>query len=389
MPKIVLGFLKILLTCLLTLVLIAIELAQVQYIQSQRYTFTPPQPFKGDSLYNPYRSTDTVWQKCNFHAHARAWGGITDGKHNTTQALIEKYKSMGYSVICVSDYHSINPQQELNHPAFIPVYEHGYNLFKAHRLALGSQEISFYDITLFPNTSDKQYIINRIKQHSPYIAIAHPKFGGGHTFKDLTLLSGYEVLEVLNHYRLSDKYWDTVLSAGKPVWIVGNDDNHNISKPDETGAKWTMIASNTSDGKTVLEHLVTGKAYGVEGRGGVNDNHLKSLQVQVQTMYLQLEKPAKEISFIGQNGKVRAVVHQADTASYTFLPDDTYIRIVINNEHTKMYLNPVIRYDGVQAPQNTMTAQFDLLQTWLMRFRVLLTAILAFVVYRLLWRKIW
>jgi len=381
--------LKVIITGLLTLLLIAIELAQLQYIQSRRYSFAAPQVFSGDSLYNPYQSIDSLWQKGNFHAHARAWGGITDGKHNTTEALIEKYQQMNYSVICVSDYHSINPQQAIQEPSFIPVYEHGYNLFKAHRLAMGSHDVSFYDITLFPNTSDKQYIINRIKQQSPYLTIAHPKFGGGHTFEDLALLSGYECLEVLNHYRLSDKHWDTVLSAGKPVWIVGNDDNHNISKPDETGAKWTMIASDTNKGTAILENLTNGKAYGVEGKGGVNDNHLQFLKVNGQTLFLKLENPAKEIAFIGQNGKTNALFTNTDHASYVFHPTDTYLRTLITNEQTKMYLNPVIRYDGKTKPENTMTAVYNPIKTWLMRLRVVVTAILSLVVYYISVRKLW
>ncbi len=372
----------------LSLVFIALLLAQLQYIQSQRFTFLPPKPFSGDSLYNPYAGIDTAWQKANFHAHARAWGGFTDGKHNSTQDLIKTYQNMDYRVIAVSDYHSINPQQDTASAAFVPVYEHGYNLFKAHRLAMGSKLVSFYDITFFPNLHDKQYIINRLKQTSPYLTIAHPKFGGGHTFADLAHLSGYECIEVLNHYRRSDVYWDSALTAGKPVWIVGNDDNHNIKKPDETGVKWTMIAANSNHAHTILKNLTTGKAYGVEGKNGTNDNLLKSLTVNQLTLQVQLLNPAAEIAFIGHNGKTKATFTQTDKAQYTFLPDDTYIRTVITTPTTKMYLNPVLRYDGKNPPKNTLTAHYNPIHTWFMRLRVLVTALALVWLYRRLMRLI-
>lgn len=128
---------------------------------------------------------------------------------------------------------------------------------------------------------------------------------------------------------------------------------------------------------------------GVEGKGGVNDNHLQFLKVNGQTLFLKLEKPAKEIAFIGQNGKTNALFTNTDHASYAFLPTDTYIRTLITNEQTKMYLNPVIRYDGKTKPENTMTAVYNPIKTWLMRLRVVVTAILSLVVYYISVRKLW
>lgn len=148
MAQLLIRLLKITASAFLFLLWLALFLSIIQHIQSRRYTFMPPQPFTGNYLYNPYTGADTVWRKCNFHAHTHAWGGLTDGRSNEAPDLINKYRQMGYDVACISDYHSINPQQDTASGYFIPVYEHGYNLFKAHRLVLGANKVSFFDISL-------------------------------------------------------------------------------------------------------------------------------------------------------------------------------------------------------------------------------------------------
>ena len=169
---------------------------------------------------------------------------LTDGKAQNGQQLIARYNSMGYEVKCISDYHQINPQQNTADPLFVPIYEHGYNLFKAHRLPMGSTNISYYDVSLLHQLDDRQAIIRRLKNTSPYVAIAHPEFGKGHPLSDFPHLTGYDCMEVLNHYRRSDKQWDAALSAGRPVWIIANDDMHDLNKPKEVGVRWTMVAAN-------------------------------------------------------------------------------------------------------------------------------------------------
>lgn len=364
-----------------TLVALVVVLSNLQYIQSLRYDFSPQKPFSGTALYSPYRSTQ-MWQKCNFHAHANAWGGLTDGKTQTGKMVLAKYDSMQYDIACISDYHSINPEQDLESPIFIPVYEHGHNLFKAHRLALGSKLVSYYDVSLFHTLSDRQYIINRVKRSSPYLAIAHPKFGGGHTLDDFTYLTGYDLIEVLNHYRLSDKYWDKALSAGKAAWIIANDDNHNIHKTDETGVKWTMVGTNELNNKAIMDNLVGGNAYGVEGKAGRNDLCLESLTTEGTAMHLRLDGVAKEIKLIGQNGMVKAIYPQQQAISYGFAPDDTYIRAEITTRNTKMYLNPVVRYDGKHIPTNPNKAKPLFFATWFMRLRCLLALVLTYWLYK-------
>ena len=69
-------------------------------------------------------------------------------------------------------------------------------------------------------------------------------------------------------------------------------------------------------------------------------------------------------------------------ASYTLEPRDTYIRTVIRTPNIVMYLNPIVRYDGVALPSRLATP--NMTASWIQR-GVLLAAYAAVLI--LLWRR--
>jgi hypothetical protein len=348
------------------LIIFVVFLISMQHLFGKIYYFQAPQPFHGEKLYNPYAQIEGDWYKANLHAHGKAHLGLTNGKQ-AGKAVLEKYESMGYDIAAISDYHSVNPEQNIEDPSFIPVYEHGYSFIKSHRLAIGSERVAWFDLSLPLLTSHKQAILHNMYQHTPVIALAHPKLNNGHSPGDLERLTGYHLFEVLNHYKNSADYWDIALSAGKPVWLLSSDDSHNIYGKTETGANWTMIKSPDTSRETVLRALRAGSAYGVAGLGGINDNALESVDIAENTVSIGFVQSADSILLIGQHGKTRAKVYDSANISYTFKTDDTYIRAVAYNPKTTMYLNPVIRYDGEGIPANTFAASVSPLQTNFLR----------------------
>ena len=74
------------------------------------------------------RQTQHHWVKCNFHAHARSWNGITNG-HGTAIMINSAYKSLKYGVHCVSNYQNIDTTGCMG-KSYISAYEHGYNINK-------------------------------------------------------------------------------------------------------------------------------------------------------------------------------------------------------------------------------------------------------------------
>ena len=114
------------------LTLLCLEL--ILYFLVPVYDFPLPQPFSGEKLYNPYQGMDsTHWRKANFHFHARAWGGLTSGRHNTNDAFYNTYKALGYDAPQISNYQSIEESFK-DSSFYIPVYEHGFGIRKKHQI---------------------------------------------------------------------------------------------------------------------------------------------------------------------------------------------------------------------------------------------------------------
>src|SRR6266540_3695904 len=328
---------------ILFLTLIIILTASL-YLQASIYRFKKPASFSGDSLYNPYKNISGNWIKANFHAHSIAWGHLTNG-HQTPFEIENVYSKMGYQVACVSNYENVAYCKNANIKS-LPVYEHGYNIFKTHQLVFKPEKVSFFDLPFLQTTSMKQSVLKVLSDEGACIAIAHPLLRNGYTDQELKKLTGYNLLEVLNHSANSAKKWDVVLSSGKPVWCMGNGD--------------------------MIDQLKNGNAYGACGKNGVVENALRDLTVSGDTIRLLLAKNAEQIKLIGQNGVMKKVIKNADSAKYVFKTNDTYIRAEIINKDGRLYLNPVIRYNGKQTPSNISTASVNIIGTFFYRLSIIL-----------------
>lgn len=382
--KLIVGLLKFIKTIIFFILFLAVSILCFQQIQTEVYNFPEPKSFSGDFLYNPYKNLSQNWFKSNFHAHSIVIEYILNG-NNTPEEVVEHYAANNYDVIGLSNYHNIAPDYIYGNKLYIPMYEHGYNVMKSHRLVIGTSEVSFFDCLINYSLSNKQYIVNRLKPTSDVLAIAHPKFRNGHTIDDLTKLTGYDLMEVLNHYRFSFEHWDAALSAGIPVWILSDDDTHNVDKADETCVNWTMINSNLLDRKSILKNLKNGMAYGVTGKAGFNKNFIDSIFVEDQTVTFRFTGTADKINLYGNGGELKSNAVDTNQIVYTFKPTDSYIRTEVINEDTKMYLNPIFRYDGINIPQNKMKAEVNLIATYGMKIGIGLFYLL--LIYVIIKRK--
>ena len=147
---------------LLVLAAAALPLLSWQLL-TRAYAFPEPAPFRGPSLYNPYRDADFSpggWKRANFHAHSRAWGGLTGGRRVSVEDLREGYGRLGYDVAQVSDYMSIRPGGE-GPGEWIPAYEHGYGATQAHQLCIGASRVDWFEFPLFQTTHHRQTVIDR------------------------------------------------------------------------------------------------------------------------------------------------------------------------------------------------------------------------------------
>jgi len=324
-----------------------------QYFFCPHFSFTPSRPFSGKLLYNPYESTNPDnWVKCNFHAHTNAWHGFTHGK-GAAADIYHIYDSMKYVIHCVSNYEKVDTTF-IHTPGFIPAYEHGYGIKKTHQLVLGSKKVCWIDYLLPQTLSNKQNILNCLySDPNNVVVLNHPGNRNGYYASDLKYLSNYHCIEVLNPFAISLAHWDTALSCGKPAFIVGNDDVHNIFSRDSFGRMCTWVNLSSVKEVSVLNALKTGKCYGmIIGQRAKDLPVLKQFKVSNDTVSLEMSKVANQISFTGQNGQLLASYSNTSAAQYFVKPGDHYVRAVIDySDGTSIFLNPVFRYNGTKITQ--------------------------------------
>jgi len=334
---------------------IAIVLAIDQYLFCPVYIFNPPIEFSGDSLYNPYSGIEkSHWVKCNFHAHSHCWDGITNGKGSPSD-VTSVYRKLHYGVYEVSNYESIlNPARPGKE--FIHAYEHGYNLGKVHQLVLGSSGVCFKDYFFPQTTSNKQYILNLLKDtRKTLVILNHPQLRTAYHKDDVQLLSSIRCMEVLNPSRISSALWDDALSAGKPVFVVGDDDVHNVFDSSLVGRMFTMLNLPNISEYNILSALENGKSYAEsldrhtvlkERRGeDIKLPALDNFSLNGNVLKIRFNERAKNITVFGEDGKVLKEVTNSDTLSYPIAKNIPYVRETATfDSANQIFLNPVFRF---------------------------------------------
>ncbi|HRZ77332.1 MAG TPA: hypothetical protein P5248_08200 [Bacteroidales bacterium] len=345
---------RIPLRLLLGLVLFLALVAVVNYSAAPFYTFPESRPFSGSRWNNPYASIDSnAWLKGNFQVQSRVWGGLTNGRRNDAESIYKVYQEVGYDIVGISDYMHVNTWAR-DSATWLPMYEHGYGLRKNHQVCLGTSKVSWADYPYPQHIHQKQHILDLLRPHNAVVAIAHPRLMDAYRPDDMRRLSGYDCIEVLNTFRESIPHWDAALSAGRPAYILANDDAHDISKPHEVARYCTMVNAPAL-GDSIMEAIRLGQAFGArlpnwEGmsfKEKAQRHHvmprLLSVTIINDSLRVHFSRPAV-LRFIGQEGVVKALTDSLSSGTYALQPEDTYIRVEASFEDgTHFFLNPVYR----------------------------------------------
>jgi hypothetical protein len=331
-----------------------------QYVVCPTYRFEAPRPFRGERFYNPYADfRPQAWTLANLHAHTASWLGVTNGRGGA-EDLYAAYDSMGYGFHAVSDYMRIN-RHGSDAAGWVPAYEHGYNIPKAHQLVVGARQVTWKDYPFPLTLSNRQDLLDRLSSDSGVaVIINHPAMRIGYHATDLKFLSNYDALEVLNAYEIAFRYWDTALSNGHPVSIVGNDDTHNAGDRRSVGRFATLVHAPQRRLDEVVGALQSGRTIGVQvpQRADMSfpekaamlrraDTRLMRLWVDTDTLKADFSGAVVDLQVVGQAGILR---FRADTARQLRLPiaaADTYLRIAYSTpDGIRYHFNPVCRADG-------------------------------------------
>jgi len=329
-----------------------------QYLLCPSFTFQKPKPFAGNSIYNPFKNFNTAdWKKSNFHAHCRAWNGITNGK-GTAQDIWTAFDSLGYTFHSISNYHFIDTNYSYQ-PNYISAYEHGVNIKKTHQLVLNAASVVWKDY-FFPQTlNNKQQLLSlEAADTNAVVILNHPLMRNGYNTTDLKVLQGYDAIEVLNPAAQSFAHLDTALSNGHRIALIGNDDLHDISDRTSAGRFATLLFAPNSLNNEAISAIKNGKTIAFEAPDQPNftkkieqinlvNPQIKSIETLNDTVVLNFNMPVSNFKAIGQNGKV---IFEKDTLTNTSIPFDTtesFIRFQYKTaDGVLFYLSPLFRYDG-------------------------------------------
>ncbi len=370
------------------------------YFKTEIYRFAEPVKFEGHQWFNPYENMDSsAWHKANFQIQSYAWKGLTDGEQNTNKAIDSIYSYFGYDIIATSDYMKINEYGQ-EKPSYLRVYEHGYNIFKRHQIAIGASKVNWMDFMFFQSIHHKQKIINTIRPDNELIFLAHPDLSGSLDVEDFSKLTAYDGIEAQSIFGDANDCWDQALSTGHYVTVQCNDDSHNVFNPNLTGNYCTFINTKVLNAEGIIAAMKKGNAFGVrlyrernEGFDVKKVRHeqlakLLSVEIVNDSLVVELDKKAKEIRFIGQHGIIKKELFNQSVVAYELQKEDTYIRTEFEFADSTLYfLNPIARTND-SKPLPLEISSVNWVKTWLFRLFILVLEGFFIFVFLYILRKV-
>ncbi len=217
------------------------------------------------SIHSPYYDgPGAVWLRGNLHTHSTRSDGVWP-----PQQTIEKYRSLGYDFLMLSDHDTLGEPEKLDGNGMLLIRGNEISAGGPHLLHVGAGR-------KVEPCEDRQQVIDAVNADGGLAILCHPNWQEhfNHcTYEKLLELKGYAGIEILNgtclrlpgEARATDK-WDRVLATGRMIWGYGNDDMH---KENEQALAWTVVRARSRTVEAVLEALRSGSCYvssGVEIR---------------------------------------------------------------------------------------------------------------------------
>lgn len=253
------------------------------------------------------------------------------------EELDSAYLAKGVEMGFVSNYHQFRKEAQKEH---LDVYEHGFNLKKVHKLAIGAEKVSYWDFPFWQNLSQKQFIINEIKRNNGLVALAHPNLKNGHSLEELKKLTNYEFIEIRSNYARAEKHWDMALSTGHKVWALANDDTHDIRKQ-VPGTFYNVIPESKENLRNLLSQ---GSYYAVEQKRTTEVPVLESLVTYGDKIHFSFSGHIYQVTGIGDGEEIFRSAQKDGT--FLFPERCSYVRLEVEGPGYHLYLNPILRYNG-------------------------------------------
>ncbi|MEQ1604201.1 MAG: CehA/McbA family metallohydrolase [Pyrinomonadaceae bacterium] len=290
------------------------------------------------------------WYKGNTHTHT-----VNSDGDSTPDDVVKWYREHGYNFLFLTDHEYLTNPKPLNdlfgkEGSFLMIagqeVTDSFDKKPYHSNALGISKV------VMPNrlpgaVETLQKNINDIRAAGGIAQVNHPNFGWALTAEHLIKLQNYTLLEIHNGHPLvnnlggggspgAEEIWDTVLSSGKVVYGVADDDSHYFKRiGDPTaptpGQGWICVRATELTPTAIIDGMRTGNFY---ASTGVELGDYQADEKQITVTVKALPNSKYTVRFIGKNGRILAEVPTA-TAAYKIKGDEGYVRAKVLESNGK------------------------------------------------------
>ncbi len=343
----------------LSIILLGALFAVIVTSVSPVYRFAPSRPFSGPDVYNPYRNLDTAycWKRANFHTHTIVPGPLNEC-HHTPAEVYDSLRRFGYDIVTFSN-HNVLTRHPFDTSLQVNVYEHGYNLFKYHKLVFGCKDVCLFDNLVPLFAFQKQFQLDLLGKDSDFIQMNHPFRTNGTSEYQMSRLTGYRIMELDSGVTTEQEYWDWALSAGHYSFALANDDLHYPDRTRCIAVRCNFLCTPSARYEDLKKVLLDGCYYSMrvpdygggnwaeKHRGNESLPYVRDIGMKDSLIFIKLSEPADSISFTGQDHSLLSKVTDSDSLAYVFRPEDSYARITAwFADGEVIYSNPFARYDA-------------------------------------------
>ena len=354
------------------------------------YDFAEPAPFCGTDIFNPYKNLDTAhcWKKANFHVHTRVEGIFNECKYWPNE-VHERLAALGYDIVTFSNHNKLTAHP-FDSTLQVNVYEHGYNIFKFHKLVFGSAETNCFDHLLPLLASQRQFQLDMLKKKSDIIQYNHPLRTAGTTPQMMKKLDGYDIMELDCERSTENEFWDWALSAGHYSFGLANDDLHHPDITSRIARRCNFLCTPSATYSDIKQCLLSGCYYSMRipdyGNGNwktkteKNRNlpYISDIGLRDSTIYIVLSEEADSIKIFGQDHTTLTMQNNTATTEYAMQPGDHYARFTAYMPGGEViYSNPFARYDASTAATPAKTPPHKVNMPLTIAFNAALAALLA------------
>jgi len=310
------------------------------------YKFEKPAAFHGPDIFDPYAGINwnIGWKRANFHTHTKVAGPLNECPLWPDSVYID-YMRMGYDILTFSNHNQLTAHP-FDTSLQVNVYEHGYSLFKFHKLVFGCKDVNHFDALLPLFTFQKQWQYDLLNRDADFIVMNHPDRTNIVTKHNMEHLTGYRFMEGDSGVSTEFVHWDEALSAGHYSFCMANDDCHDTRRPGRFAVRCNFLNTPSARYDDIKETLLSGRYYAMRVADNTNIPAITAIGVRQDTVYMSLSQSAQEIRVIGQDHITKASVKDDNVIEYTMSKDDPYVRMTaFFKDGSTIYTQAFARYD--------------------------------------------